>query len=239
MTAPASNTAAAIIPDAMEDAGLLQDGGTISSSAYARAFRRLNDIINLEQTQGLKLWLDEDLEVPLTAGTSQYTLGPGGSVNMVRPTRVVQAYFIDYQAQSRRPIILLSWNDWLTLGSTTQQGTVNSIFVNKQATLLYINCWLVPDTTAALGELHLMIQRQVTNPISLTETMEFPIEWRMFLRWALAQQLATNQPQAVQQRCDAMTAMYREMLENWDVENTETRFSPDSAMMAQQASKFR
>lgn len=239
MTAPSSNTSAFIIRDAAEDAGLVQEGTDISPAKYASYFRRLNDLINLEQTQGLKLWLNEDVEIPLTAGVPTYSLGPTGDVAMLKPTRIIQAYCIDLDAASRRSLTPLSWNDWLTLATVDQEGSINSYFVNKQQSLLYVSTWLTPDANQAAGEFHVLLQNQVTNAISLTEEMEFPVEWRSYLRWGLANEISTNQPETIQAKCAQMAQQYRELLENWDVEDPPTRFTPDPQMMAQNASRFR
>lgn len=233
MTTPNNNTPAAIIKDAYQDAGIIQQGDTPDSEMLADGMRRLTDVINFEQTQGLKLWVNVDVAITLVAGTGTYLLGPtasGGTVNMTKPLRVVECYYLD-STGIRRPLIPLSWRDYTQLSQVNQQGAINSYFVDKQQLLLSVFFWLIPDTTAATGTGHVVLQEQVTGPISLTETMNFPIEWRMFLHWALADELATGQPQAIMDRCQQRAERYREALENWDVEDSSTSFAPDSRGM--------
>jgi len=86
---------------------------------------------------------------------------------------------------------------------------------------------MVPDTTAATGTVHLILQTQATNMGSLTDNDAFPVEWAMALRWGLADELATGQPQTIMARCEAKAKAYREALEDWDVEDADTRFKPD------------
>ncbi len=50
--------------------------------------------------------------------------------------------------------------------------------------------------------------------------------WLLLL--AYAADLSTGQPQAIMDRAEQKTAMYREMLEGWDVEDASTSFAPDS-----------
>ena len=233
MTTPASNTPSAIIADAYFDAGLTQLGEVPNSEMLVVGMRKLMDVINLEQTQGLKLWLNVDTAVPLVAGTGTYTFSPTGSVVMAKPLRVLEAYYIDVNS-IRRPLNPMSWNDYIRLSQVTQTGQLNSYFVNKKQTELSVFFWLIPDATAATGVAHLLLQTQVTNFTNLTEEMNFPLEWRMFLRWALADELATGQPQAIMDRCQQRAATYREALEGWDVEDVSTRFAPDTR--GQQAS---
>lgn len=227
MTTPADNTPASIIKDAYFDAGLLQSGDTPDSETLVDGMRKLTDLINLWQTQGLKLWLNVDTSITLVSGTGTYTLGPSGTVVMTKPLRVIEAYYLD-STGIRRPLTVLSWDDYIRLSQVTTTGQINSYFVNKQATQLSVFFWLVPDATAATGTAHLLLQTQVTNFISVTETMDFPPEWRIALRWGLADEICTGQPQAIMDRCQQRAAAYRTMLEDWDVEDAPTQFQPDS-----------
>ena len=226
MTAPSDNTPASIIKDAYFDAGLFQEGQTPDSAQLVDGMRRLTDVINLEQTQGLKLWLNVDTSIPLVSGQGTYVLSPTGDVVMPKPPRALEAYYLD-SSGVRRPLTPLSWNDYVRLSQVTQTGAINSFFVNKKQESLSVFFWLIPDATAATGTAHLLLQAQVTNFISVTETVNFPIEWRIFLRWALAAELATGQPSAVIERCDMRAQTYRAMLEDWDVEDAPTRFTAD------------
>jgi len=224
MTSPSNNNPLSIIQDAYFDAGLIGVGQTVNGEQIVMGMRKLTDLINLWQTQGLKLWLNVDTSITLVAGTATYTLGPGGTVDMTKPMRVVEAYYADANGV-RRPLTPLAWADYVRLSTVNQSGSVNSYFVNKQATQLSVLFWPAPDTTAATGTGHLVLQTQVTNFINLTETMNFPLEWRIALRWGLADELATGQPQAIMDRCQQRALAYRTMLEDWDVEDAPTRFT--------------
>jgi hypothetical protein len=227
MAGPATYyTAQRIIRMAYKDAGLIQDGDEPSGEQYADGLMRLNDIANLWQTQGLKLWLNQDLGVPLVAGQGKYTIGPGGSVDMAKPLRVIEAYYLD-NTGIRRPLVVLSWDDYFRLSQVNQIGQINSYFVNKQQLTLNLFFWNIPDANAALGTVHLLVQNQITQMVSLTDTTAFPLEWSMGLRWGLADELATGQPQAIMDRCEKRATAYRQALEDWDVEDAPTSFTPD------------
>lgn len=230
MTAPSNNTPISIIQDAYFDAGLIGVGQNVNSEQIVMGMRKLTDLINLKQTQGLKLWLNVDTTVPLTSGTGVYTFTPGGSVDMTKPLRVVEAYYVDANG-IRRPLTPLAWADYVRLSTVNQTGSINSYFVNKKQTELSVTLWPIPDATAALGTVHLVLQVQVTNFISLSETMNFPIEWRIALRWGLADELSTGQPQAIMDRCQQRAAAYWAMLEDWDVEDAPTRFTASTQGM--------
>lgn len=231
MTTPSSNTPIYVIEDAMREAKLLQPGDSPNSDTLAVNMRKLNDLINVWMTRGLKLWLNVDIPITLVDGTRTYTLGPGGAVDMTRPLRAITAYFLDNNTPpNSRPINILSWTDYLSLGQRTQEGGLTSIFIDKGQLFMTVYCWPVPDATAALGTLHILWQTQVSGPISLTETMNFPIEWRMALVWGLANEICSGQPASVIDRCTRMSEQYRTALEDWDIENVPVRFTPNLTM---------
>lgn len=227
MTTPVTNTPYSIIGSAMREAGLLQEGDEPNSEQLATHMTRLNEMVNVEQTQGVKLWLQSDQSVTLVASQQKYTFKPSGDVNITKPLRVLQGYYLDSSGTTRRPIYPLAWEEWLRLSAINQTGQVSQYFVDKQAAEIDVYFWLIPDATAATGTAHLLLENQVTNNISLTATMGFPIEWTLWLRWGLADELTTGQPPAIVQRCAAKAALYREQLEAWDVEDAPTQFAPD------------
>ena len=73
----------------------------------------------------------------------------------------------------------------------------------------------------------MLVQTQAENPYNLLSDVQFPQEWRIALRWGLANDICTGQPDTIMQRCFNMANLYRDMLEDWDVEDTATSFAPD------------
>jgi hypothetical protein len=131
----------------------------------------------------------------------------------------------------------MSWDDYLRLGNagtlTANRGTISQYFVNKLATELQVTFWLCPNAAeAANGTAHVLLQTQVTNPTELDETTVFPEEWRMALRWGLADDWCTGQPQSIMDRCAARAKAYREALEDFETEDAPTQFVPNQQMAA-------
>ena len=238
MVAPALNTPDAIIRKALKDAGRLQTGDTPSGEVYADCLSRLGDIINTLQTRGLKLWLNSIRSITPVAGTTAYTLGPGGTSVTVKPLRVLGGWFIGSDG-ARRPLTGLSWEGYRNLGNLTSQGAVNSYFVDKQQLNLVVRFWQVPDASAATGTIELLCQEQATAPVELDETIAFPVEWYLALRWILADDLSTGQPAIIMERCERKANQYREQLEDWDVEDASTFLQPNALMMGAHQSRFR
>jgi hypothetical protein len=227
-----------IITDAMFNVGKLRAGGLPDPVILKAYMRKLNKLINYYQTQGLKLWLLEDTSVTLTALQALYTFGPTGTTVMVKPLRVAFAYYLDIYG-GQRPLTPMAMMDYKMLSQVSQPGAVNSYYVDKQQVNLNVYFWNAPDVfTASNGSCHLMLCNQVNNFINLTDQMNFPIEWGLLLEWGLANQISTGQPAFIVNRAKQMEAEYRETLEDWDVEDAPTNFTPDPRNI-QQAGKFR
>jgi hypothetical protein len=227
MVASVSNTVLGIITDAMMDAGLLQEGADPNSEQLSNYMRRLCDIINLWQTQGIKLFLQADLSITLVTAQYLYEVGPGGDLDMTKPLRVLNAYVLN-SSSVKRNLVIISRDDYTRLSQVSgNDGTISQCFIDKQKATINVYVWPPPDSTDAANTLHVIAQNQVTDPINLEEDMAFPQEWRIALRWALADDICTGQPQAIMDRCSDRAETYKRMLEDWDVEDVSTSFAPD------------
>jgi hypothetical protein len=225
-----SSTVYGIINDAMHDAGLLRLGQLPTSQHVSDYSRTLADVINLWQTQGLKLFLWYDVAVPLVAGQGEYTFGPTGDVVMEKPLTVLQGYVLDTN-DIRRPLVALSWNEWMTLSQTEgNDGQISSYFVDTKPLLLHVHFWNTPDATQATSTGHLLMRCQATRISNLEDNILFPPEWRIALRWALADEICTGQPDTIMNRCSSRAKRYKQELEDFDVEQTSTQFQPDQQM---------
>lgn len=228
MTTPANYpTYDRIIRDAYEDSGYIQRGDDPTPEQFASGLGRLNDLVCFEQASGLKIWLQFDQAISLVAGQALYTLMPGGDVNIAKPMRVLESgYFLD-QFGISRPISMIAIGDYMLLGNKSQPGQITQYMVQKLQSQINVTFWLVPDSTVALGTAHILIQQPVSFISAVTDKMNFPQEWFLFLRWLLADDLSTGQPQAIIDRCAMKVAQYRTVIEGWDVEDASTRFTPD------------
>jgi hypothetical protein len=221
---------------AYADAGMVPLGQSLSALQQSDGLDRLNDLINLWQTQGLKLFLETETQVPLTAGQQMYSFMPSGSISMARPLQVKEAAYWD-QYGNVRPLVPMARADWTIISNRTTQGSVSQYFAEKLYDRLNLYLWNVPDSTAAQGYVTAVLRNQATNPATVGLATNFPPEWFIALRWGLADDLATNQPEAVQRRCATKAATFMSALENWDVEDAPTQFVPDDRGLG--ASSFR
>lgn len=235
MTIPSTNgTPFRIIKDAMYEAGLLARGHDPSSESLAQYNNRLQDMFQWMQTRGLKLWLEYDVAITPVAGQALYALGPtaaGGNVNMVKPVRCKEVYYTD-QSGNRRPLIPMGRSEWDTLSTVTTLGAMTSWYGEKHQLTYNLWMWLTPDSTQVSGTIHAILQQQMNSIVTLVDTINLPIEWYLTVMWLLASQICTRQPQKVIDRCEKMAAQFLQDLEDWDVEDADTRFTPDTRTMA-------
>jgi len=231
-----TGTAGAIVQKAYEDAGLCALGQVINAGQLARGIERLNDIINLWATQGLKLWLQQPVTVPLVATQGTYSLGPGGDVDMTKPLSILQGTYITQQLV-RQPLVVMSRDEYTRLSQIQNVfGSINSYFTNKEVTRLLVTFWNFPSVQAATGTCEVLCRLSAPNVVLSADTAGFPPEWTIGLRWALADEVCVGQPDAVQARCAQRAGAYREALEGFDVEDAPTYFQPDSRNQYQTAS---
>lgn len=229
MTTPATqNTVLQVIQQAYENAKLIAVGQLPSGEQYARGMMRLNQLVNFLQTQGLKLWTQQDVPLTLVAGQFKYRLGPGSltGISMTKPMRVPLAYYLNPDGL-KVPMTPVAWQEIISLQQTQQVGQPTSFFVDKQQLNLDVTIWCTPDTYAATGTVQLVLQTQVGQAVSLTDQMMFPIEWFSCLSWGLADDLASGQPELIRANCERKFAVYIRALEDWDVEDAQTYFTPD------------
>jgi hypothetical protein len=266
---PYAQNANMAIELAMRNAGLLDKLDFPDSEDYRQYMPRLNGFMNFHQTQGLKLWLQEDITFTPVLGQQQYVWGPGGDINMPRPTRIIAGYFtypvgsssgggqliqtdsgISIQTDSgqlistsggtisgsgqsikvRYPLSQLSRDEFNNLGVLNVQGITNSFFVDKQQLAVNVWLWLNPDLFTSQSTVTLTTQVQVNQVISITDQMNFPIEWFQFMHWGFACEIDQGQPLAVQAKNEKMRDMYQEKLEDFDVEDTSTYIVPDTRL---------
>lgn len=228
------NTADRVIRQAMRNARILEKGGDPTPEDYAEYLPMLNDMVNFWQTQGIKLWLNEIINIALTAGQSRYTIGPG------RALRVLEAYYVQPRYTvpggvtyaTSTPLNALAWMDYNRLGTTAQQGTPNSYFTDKQQQGAEVVLWPVPSAQVVPGVgayvpgfLQVLAQMSPGNMIRITDRVVFPQEWYIALNWGLADELASGQSDATIQRCKQKADYYRMQLENWDVEDAPVVFA--------------
>lgn len=172
-----------------------------TSTQYTRAIQTLNFMLTAWQSHGLQLWSRKTTSFPLVEGTTSYTIGSGGTIDVNKPMRIYTAWRRDTTADTDTPIRILSEKEYDLLNNKSEEGTPNAIYyanryesnsVQEGATakgLIYV--YQPADATnAANTEIHIRYQRPFNDFDSTSDTLDFPQEWNEAIKFGLAVRLA-------------------------------------------------
>jgi hypothetical protein len=237
-----------IIQLALRKLGVLELGDNPDAATISNASLALNLLIKQMNTEGLKLWKNEELVMPLTAGVNTYSLGGFGSVAMYdsfdinkttpvtdKPLKLIQAFYRNNQSTPPvdTPLQMLSKKEYNDLGSKLSQGVSNSIFYDVKASNGVLYVYTTPNTTMATNyELHMVMQMPINDINKAQDIPDFPNEWMNTLVWNLADQLAIEYSVPSNHRQEIMlrAKTYKDELTAWDVDTYSTFFQPDFRM---------
>ena len=237
-----------IITLALIKLGVLEIGDTPDAATVQYASLNLNLLLKQMNTDGLKLWKNQELVIPMTNNVTSYTLGGVNSVPMYdsfdtglttpitdKPLKMLQAFYRNNQATPPIdvPIQMLSKKEYNELGSKFSTGVANSIFYDYKTTYGTLYVYVTPNNTVATNYyLHLVMQMPIQDINKASDIPDFPNEWLNVLVWNLADQLGVDYsvPQNKRAEIMAKAKMYKEQLEGWDVDTYSTFFQPDFRM---------
>ena len=240
MTTSYSITRDQVTVASLRKLGVIEPGdtstsGTIDSDIITNAALTFNLMVKQWMTEGLKIWCVSEYVLPLTAGTTSYTVGPGMTLDTDKPLKCIQAFLRNTSTTPNLdlPVMVISQQEYNLLSSKGNTGVTNSIYLKTDTTFSTVYLWLTPDAlTSSTYELHMIVQRPLNDMNTSTATLDFPNEWFNALVWGLADELAIefSVPANHRQEIMAKATMYRTKLEDWDQEFTPTFFQPDMRM---------
>jgi len=223
--------------------GVLELGDTPDSTSIANAQMTLNLLIKQLNTEGLKLWKNSEIIIPVTNNTTQYILGGSTSVTMYdslapstpitdKPLKAIQGFYRTTTTTPYidTPLLLISKQEYNMLGSKFSTGIPNTMFYDPRNLYGVLYVYLTPDAyTSSNVQIHLVCQMPLNDITATTDIPDFPVEWMNCLVWSLADELALQYgvPLNARQEITQRAAMYKEKLVDWDVEASSTFFMPD------------
>jgi hypothetical protein len=221
-----------IITSALRKLGVIELGDTADADTLANASLVLNLMIKMWATDGLKIWTIDELTLPLVASKTSYTIGPASDLVADKPLKLIQAWLrnISVTPNIDTPMQLLSKQEYNILGSKASTGTSNSVYLDPRVNTSTLYVYLTPEAfTATTYQMHLVVQRMMSDITTGSATPDFPMEWMQALVWNLADQLAieysvpNNHRQEIMMKAEG----YRLQMSGWDVESSSTFFTPD------------
>ena len=233
MTTTYSVTRDQVITAAFRKLGMVEPGGSLDPNLVSDASVILNLMIKMWAVDGLKLWTIDELVLPLVASKTSYIIGPGGDLNTNKPLKLIQAWLRNtvVTPQIDTPMQILSKQEYNILGSKASTGTANSVFLDPRVTTSILYAYLTQETyTATTYQMHLVVQRMMSDLLLGTDIPDFPTEWMQALVWGLADQLAIENSVPANHRSEiaARALAYKEQMSSFDVEYASTFFTPDA-----------
>ena len=211
-------SASDFITGALQDLGVLGAGQAASAADAADAFTLLNQIADAMGIERLLLYQILRTVVPLTASTASYTIGSGGTINIVRPTWIDHATVIPddtASAPAEIPIDLLSESEYAAWSPKAQTGQPRAVYYNYAWTagLGTITPLPVPSDSDQAMVLYTPAA-PVTTFAALATSYTFPPGFARAIRKTLALEIApmfhaTPSSLLLKQQSEAVTVLKR------------------------------
>jgi hypothetical protein len=112
-----------MIEDALFEINVLGPGQPVNAGVEARAFRRLNNMLEALSLNNNKIYVDTEEVQTLTSGTARYTVGSGGDFDTNRPLKIYGDAFIRTSGGTDYPLLYRSQDQYRrmpTKGTTTR-----------------------------------------------------------------------------------------------------------------------
>ena len=190
-------TANELIGRSLKTIGVLASGETADNDSVADSLVVLNNMVDSWGTNRLTIYTVTRNVLDLTASTQEYTIGTGGTFNIVRPITIERASIIlDKDASStekielpiRGPLTVSQWQDVAIKGTTSTYPT--NFYYDRAwaAGLAKISVWPIPNSSSV--QLVLYVPTALTSFADLTTSYTFPPGYEEALRYQLALRLA-------------------------------------------------
>lgn len=178
-------TALSIIERACDLFGYRDPGEDLSMQDRAAFLAALNDMVDGWNTQ--RLFIVAVGEVVQTVSGLPITIGPGGTINVTRPTQMEDGAFIR-QSGVDYPIKWITPDQYADIVMKSQAGVLAYVGNYEPAVPLgSIFLWPYPATAV---ELHLKLQTQLTEFAGIDTDYDLAPGYRKALAYSLAEELA-------------------------------------------------
>lgn len=148
-------TAQEYINRALRLIGVTADGETPTSTESSTSLTVLNDMLGLWNIQKFLVYQIEETTHTLSAGTNNYTVGSGATINISRPVKIEQAFIRDSNNNDQAVSIIhqeqynrisskdtqSSWPDQLFYDAGFPNGTIYLYPTPSVASTLHFTSW--------------------------------------------------------------------------------------------------
>lgn len=172
-----------LIQSALSAIGASASGEPLEASLAQEAFLMLNDMLDMASNDDFMVVSISEV-IATIAGATDWTIGPGGQINVARPLEINSAFVrvssLDY------PVTVLNVEQYELIGLKQLNGPwPRAVYYNSGSPVGLLKFWPLPSS----GEIHLFVNQLFTRFATINDTIQFPPGYNMWIRWALAELL--------------------------------------------------
>lgn len=180
-------TASSIINDGLQAIGNISPGETVKAEDANSAFLSLNRMLDSWSTDKLFVFQMFQESFPLTANIANYSIGPGGDFNTIRPTQITKAFLrvsdLDYDIQ------IINDSGYANIGQkSTYAGYPQYLNYNPTLVLGTINIWPFPQSNMRL---FIQSPKQLSKFVSLSDDVILAPGYEEAILYALITRLSS------------------------------------------------
>jgi len=150
----------------------------------------LNNMLSNFNVSGLIVQALTTENFTLTVGDAEYTIGSGGDFDTVRPNRVIDAFIRDSSSFDYAVDVEMSIQEFNDIGDKTAEARPTRLYYTPEYPLgrIYLNY-----EPAAAETLYIETFKTITELAALSTTMSLPDEYKRFVVYNLALELAPEE----------------------------------------------
>lgn len=180
-----------LVTDAERELAVLAAGETASTEDLNLGLAALNRLVDQWAAERLMIYAQTRTQFTITSGTQNYTVGPGGDVNVARPTYVEHVNYQDTSFTNPVEFQLSALTDdaWSKVPIKTLTSARPTMFYyNASFPLGTLTLWPIPTATTLQGQLY--APEQVGEFTDLNTVVSLPPGYRRLIVKNLAVELA-------------------------------------------------
>ena len=177
-----AHTVRDIVTDALREIGVLAAGETPTAEDASGGLSTLNDLIDQWAAERLAIYTLTRTTWTIVSGTQNYTVGTGGTVNIVRPVYIDHVHFVDTSPDPDIEYQLTPLTDdaWSRVPIKTLTSPYPTCwYYNPTFPLGTLSLWPVPTSATLLGAAY--APQAVAEFTSLDTAVALPPGYRRML----------------------------------------------------------
>lgn len=197
------------------------------------------DRIGIALDDGTRFWddivtVDSGIQVTINAGLPSAASGSTSTLNVFsyseeieRPLRILNSQFGETITASEIPVAIWSQEEYADQPDKDSSGTVINIYYSPQLNEGELEVWQVASNINQV--LRFTYERPLLIPTASTDVLDFPSEWIMALKWAIAAELGPQYGVKAERQIvlEAKAAQTLEEVLGHDVERDSMSLQPD------------